>query len=254
MLTYELRYQPEGHRARYFTVAGKSVADALAAGRDTLREIGLGNAAGLSIRDIEIEDLNWEPRYQMDYSGGAGKAVLDSRGEPVVTNDALPRFAVHLRYTGAVNALGKTGEEKITTLYGREVETPGRGRPGIGGAAHIRFGEDLLAEVDKYATAQGHDRAAAVRSLVATALTSARPLPEGALDEAGTDVLHADLVEAVRQLPEDHRVRVLWERLDEILTAGGGECLPGPWDHLPCGHPVGMAAECTSCEVPPTVE
>ncbi|MEE1735497.1 hypothetical protein PUR49_02965 [Streptomyces sp. BE147] len=36
--------------------------------------------------------------------------------------------------------------------------------------------------------------------------------------------------EAIRALPEEHPVRVLWGRLDEILTAGGIECLPALWD------------------------
>ncbi|MCX4826353.1 hypothetical protein OG883_42695 [Streptomyces sp. NBC_01142] len=50
------------------------------------------------------------------------------------------------------------------------------------------------------------------------------------LDEVGTDELHASMAEAIRELPEEHPVRALWERLDEILTAGGPECLPAPWD------------------------
>ncbi|NUR01533.1 MAG: hypothetical protein HOY79_34895 [Streptomyces sp.] len=50
------------------------------------------------------------------------------------------------------------------------------------------------------------------------------------LDELGTDELHVSMTEAIRELPEDHPARVLWERLDEILTAGGPECLPAPWD------------------------
>lgn len=41
------------------------------------------------------------------------------------------------------------------------------------------------------------------------------------LDEVGTDVLHAWMVEAIQELSPDHRVRVLWERLDEIIKAGG---------------------------------
>lgn len=51
-----------------------------------------------------------------------------------------------------------------------------------------------------------------------------------ALNELGTDELHALMAQAIGELPEEHPVRVLWERLDEILTAGGPECLPAPWD------------------------
>ncbi|MGP3951305.1 hypothetical protein [Streptomyces sp. 7N604] len=53
---------------------------------------------------------------------------------------------------------------------------------------------------------------------------------EPALDELGTDELHASMTEAMRELPEVHPLRRLWERLDEILTVGGPECLPAPWD------------------------
>ncbi|MGP3777017.1 DUF5983 family protein (plasmid) [Streptomyces sp. SDT5-1] len=50
------------------------------------------------------------------------------------------------------------------------------------------------------------------------------------LAELGTDELHAQLIDAVRHLTPQHPVRVLWDRLDEVLKAGGAECLPGPWD------------------------
>ncbi|MEV0778888.1 hypothetical protein [Streptomyces sp. NPDC050428] len=50
------------------------------------------------------------------------------------------------------------------------------------------------------------------------------------LYEMGTDELHASMIEAIPELPHAHLVRVLWERLDEILTNGGPECLPAPWD------------------------
>ncbi|WP_331726421.1 hypothetical protein [Streptomyces sp. NBC_00470] len=50
------------------------------------------------------------------------------------------------------------------------------------------------------------------------------------LDELGTDGLHALMLKAVRDLPERHPVRTLWERLNEILVNGGPECLPAPWD------------------------
>ncbi|MFJ6136563.1 hypothetical protein [Kitasatospora sp. NPDC092286] len=51
------------------------------------------------------------------------------------------------------------------------------------------------------------------------------------LDGWGTDEIHTALAEAVAGLPADHPVRVLWTFLDTVLTAGGKECLPGPWDH-----------------------
>ncbi|WP_326742786.1 hypothetical protein [Streptomyces sp. NBC_01768] len=51
-------------------------------------------------------------------------------------------------------------------------------------------------------------------------------------DEAGTDELHASMTEAIHELSEEHPVRVLWKRLDDILTVGGPECLPAPWDSV----------------------
>ncbi|MEU0234102.1 MULTISPECIES: hypothetical protein [unclassified Streptomyces] len=57
------------------------------------------------------------------------------------------------------------------------------------------------------------------------------------LDEMGTDELHAAMVEAMRELPATHLVREIWERLNEVLTDGGPECLPAPWDEYyepPC--------------------
>lgn len=55
-------------------------------------------------------------------------------------------------------------------------------------------------------------------------------ITETALDELGTDELHALMVEAIRELSETNLVHKLWGRLDEILTAGGPECLPALWD------------------------
>lgn len=49
------------------------------------------------------------------------------------------------------------------------------------------------------------------------------------LDEMGTSSLHEVLVTAVRELPIDHRVCIIWERLDELLREGGANCLPAPW-------------------------
>lgn len=53
------------------------------------------------------------------------------------------------------------------------------------------------------------------------------------LDGLGTDELHVALTVAMRELPEGHPVRVIWEELDAILTEGGVECLPSVWDKLP---------------------
>ena len=50
------------------------------------------------------------------------------------------------------------------------------------------------------------------------------------LDGLGTDELHTSMLEAVRGLPETHPVRVIWGRMDAILTDGGTACLPAPWD------------------------
>ncbi|MEY9842523.1 hypothetical protein [Streptacidiphilus sp. EB103A] len=55
------------------------------------------------------------------------------------------------------------------------------------------------------------------------------------LDGLGTDELHPMMVQAVRELAPEHPVRVLWQALDEILTAGGAQCLPMAWE--PDGGP-----------------
>ncbi|MFF2548309.1 hypothetical protein ACFVUY_37930 [Kitasatospora sp. NPDC058063] len=169
MAHYELTYRPPTGRARTETLAGDSVTDAINGNLSVLRDMGLGNAAGLRILRTEIEDLNWEPRYQLSYPSGSGVA-LNSNGEPIVANERDPRFAVHLRISGALDALGRTGEEKTVVLYGREAQTPGRGRPSIRGAAHVRFGEDLLAQIDQYGGRHGYDRATAARALTAAGL------------------------------------------------------------------------------------
>jgi hypothetical protein len=50
------------------------------------------------------------------------------------------------------------------------------------------------------------------------------------LDEMGTDELLNVLRESLDELPWDSTFRQAWERMDRILTAGGPECLPAPWD------------------------
>ncbi|MFE5864505.1 hypothetical protein [Streptomyces virginiae] len=69
-------------------------------------------------------------------------------------------------------------------------------------------------------------------------------ITELAFDELGTDELHVLMTEAIRELPETNPVRRLWERLDEILTAGGIECLPAPWDG--CSEPKGEERDPTT--------
>ncbi|WP_030237821.1 hypothetical protein [Streptomyces sp. NRRL S-350] len=59
------------------------------------------------------------------------------------------------------------------------------------------------------------------------------PKPADLLDGLGTTDMRAALDEAAAGLPADHPVRLLWQRLDQVLTDGGAECLPDPWDH---GH------------------
>lgn len=50
------------------------------------------------------------------------------------------------------------------------------------------------------------------------------------LDEMGTDALLDVLRQEAASLPQGSRFAQAWARLDEILTAGGIECLPAPWD------------------------
>ena len=59
------------------------------------------------------------------------------------------------------------------------------------------------------------------------------------LEGLGTDELHTLMAAAIQGLPGVHPVRVLWDRMDQILTDCGPECLPAPWDddaepHAPC--------------------
>lgn len=49
------------------------------------------------------------------------------------------------------------------------------------------------------------------------------------LDEMGTSSVHDVMTTAIQELPVDHVVRVIWERLDELLREGGANCLPAPW-------------------------
>ncbi|MFF3959142.1 hypothetical protein ACFYY1_39010 [Streptomyces sp. NPDC001890] len=56
------------------------------------------------------------------------------------------------------------------------------------------------------------------------------------LEELGTDELHTLMIEAIQELLTSHQVRALWERMDEILTDGGPECLPAPWDGKESEH------------------
>lgn len=49
------------------------------------------------------------------------------------------------------------------------------------------------------------------------------------LDELGTDELLAVLRERVGELPEG-TFKEAWIRLDQIITDGGPECLPAPWE------------------------
>jgi hypothetical protein len=69
------------------------------------------------------------------------------------------------------------------------------------------------------------------------------------------------MTEAIRALPEEHPVRMLWGRLDEILTAGSIECLPALWDGYretereECdftaadGYPRSAVTECVSAAI-----
>lgn len=51
------------------------------------------------------------------------------------------------------------------------------GRPEIGQPVNIRFGNDLLAQVDRYAEKESISRAEAVRELVKQALAKQRTWP-----------------------------------------------------------------------------
>lgn len=48
--------------------------------------------------------------------------------------------------------------------------------------------------------------------------------------EMGTDQLHEAMNDAIQHLSGAHPVRVIWELLDQIITDGGPECLPAPWE------------------------
>jgi hypothetical protein len=55
-------------------------------------------------------------------------------------------------------------------------------------------------------------------------------MDERDFDEMGTDDLLSVLRESLDELPRDSTFRQAWVRLDTILTDGGPECLPAPWE------------------------
>ena len=66
--------------------------------------------------------------------------------------------------------LASSKDEAVTKYFGPVEDERGPGRPEIGPPVLIRFGDDLLARVDAYATEHDIKRAEAVRRLVAAAL------------------------------------------------------------------------------------
>lgn len=77
-----------------------------------------------------------------------------------------------------------------------------------------------LVALDGTVTAIGSEKAAAL-------VRDDEPTP---LEEMGTDELLTVLREEAASLPADGRFARAWAAMDEILTNGGIECLPAPWD------------------------
>jgi hypothetical protein len=76
----------------------------------------------------------------------------------------------------------EANDEAAERFFGPVEDERGPGRPEIGGAVHVRFGEELLAMVDAYAAGRSISRAEAIRRLTQDAVTRARvndtaPLP-----------------------------------------------------------------------------
>lgn len=70
----------------------------------------------------------------------------------------------------------ENNDAAVERLFGELPEEEDRrvGRPEIGGAVHIRFGDDLLAMVDEYARQRSISRAEAIRRLTTDAVTRGR--------------------------------------------------------------------------------
>lgn len=113
-------------------------------------------------------------------SGGAGRGqavMLTAGGRWVLENwtrwqDENSRYE-YITADEARDWLLRNNEDAaVAAHFGEIAEEEDRrgGRPEIGGAVHIRFGEDLLAKVDAYAKAHEISRPEAVRSLLEDAL------------------------------------------------------------------------------------
>ncbi|MET7363199.1 hypothetical protein ABZS76_32845 [Streptomyces sp. NPDC005562] len=70
----------------------------------------------------------------------------------------------------------------------------------------------------------------AVRSALLASGTPKDTEDDGPLDEMGTDRLLEVLREHVGDIPADSTFARAWALMDRILTDGGIECLPAPWD------------------------
>lgn len=67
-------------------------------------------------------------------------------------------------------------DEAVAKYFGQIAEEEDRrpGRPAIGGAVHVRLGDDLLAMVEDYASRRSIGQAEAIRRLVTDAVTRER--------------------------------------------------------------------------------
>lgn len=66
--------------------------------------------------------------------------------------------------------LGNGHDNAVSTHFDPVEEERGPGRPEIGKPINVRLGDDLLAEVDRFAADTGRNRAEAIRRLVAIAV------------------------------------------------------------------------------------
>jgi len=97
-------------------------------------------------------------------------------------------------------------DEAVAKYFGEIEEERGPGRPEVGPAIHVRLGDDLLGQLDAYASERGLNRAEAVRVLLGEALTAGQPYTVTLLDLATrvryVESQHASLGAAVKALRE----------------------------------------------------
>jgi hypothetical protein len=133
--------------------------------------------------DSEKADRWTDGDYNGNGSGGTGRGQAvyrTAQGRWVLCNwsnwqDEANRYEF-IEPEQAREWLLRNGDDAaVAEHFGPVEEERGPGRPKIGGEALLRLGDDLLGQIDAYATEQGQSRAEVVRIALGEFLTGARP-------------------------------------------------------------------------------